>query len=109
MYKDGCPATCSCSSGCTRRRGSTLASRLVSISASRPETSPRGSQSFLVFCRKFKEWRDPDSNRGHHDFQIQKPLGMRKTRVGKQIYVHRVPLDTSWFCPYCCATVDTSF
>ena len=33
-----------------------------------PEASP-GSQPFLVFCRKFKEWRDPDSNRGHHDFQ----------------------------------------
>jgi hypothetical protein len=39
---------------------------------------------------------------------LQKPLGMRKTRIGMQIYVHRVPLDTSWFCPYCCATVDTS-
>ena len=39
---------------------------------------------------------------------MQKPLGMRKTRMGKRIYVHRVPLDTSWFCPYCCATVDTS-
>jgi hypothetical protein len=32
---------------------------------------------------------------------IQKPLGMRKTRVGKRIYVHRAPLDTSWFRPYC--------
>jgi hypothetical protein len=40
---------------------------------------------------------------------MQKPLGMRKTRVGMRIYVHGVPLDTSWFCPYCCATVDTSF
>jgi transcription elongation factor Elf1 len=37
---------------------------------------------------------------------IQKPLGKRKTRVGKRIYVHRVPLDTTLFCPYCCATVD---
>ena len=34
---------------------------------------------------------------------------MRKTRMGKRISVHRVPLDTSWFCPYCCATVDTAF
>jgi hypothetical protein len=34
---------------------------------------------------------------------------MRKTRVGKRICVHRVPLDTSWFYPYCCATVDTAF
>jgi hypothetical protein len=39
---------------------------------------------------------------------MQEPLGMRKTRVGKRIYVHGVPLDTSWFCPYCCATVDTA-
>ena len=38
---------------------------------------------------------------------IQKPLGMRKTRMGKRIYVQGVPLDTIWFCPYCCATVDT--
>ena len=37
---------------------------------------------------------------------IQKPLGMRKTRVGKRIYVQRVPLDTDSFCSYCCATVD---
>jgi len=40
---------------------------------------------------------------------MQKPLGMRKTRVGKRICVHRVLLDTSWFSPYCCATVDTAF
>src|SRR5215211_6181802 len=40
---------------------------------------------------------------------IQKPLGMRKTRVGKRIYVHRVPLGTSRICPYCCATFDTTF
>jgi hypothetical protein len=33
---------------------------------------------------------------------------MRKTRVGKQICVQGVPIDTSWFCPYCCATVDTA-
>ena len=32
---------------------------------------------------------------------------MRKTRIGKRICVQGVPLDTSWFCPYCCATVDT--
>jgi hypothetical protein len=62
----------------------------------------------LQTCRK-REWRDPDSNRGHHDFQIQKPLGMRIQRIGKRISVHRVPVGTSWFCPYCCATVDTPF
>ena len=32
---------------------------------------------------------------------------MRETRTGKRISVHGVPLDTSWFRPYCCATVDT--
>jgi hypothetical protein len=32
---------------------------------------------------------------------------MRKTRVGKRIFVQGAPLDTSWFSPYCCATVDT--
>ena len=40
---------------------------------------------------------------------MQEPLGMRITRMGKRISVHRVPLDTSWSCPYCCATVDTAF
>jgi hypothetical protein len=37
---------------------------------------------------------------------MQKPLGMRNCRIGKRIYVQRVPLDTTWFYPYCCATVD---
>ncbi len=37
---------------------------------------------------------------------IPRPLGMRQIRKGKRICVHGVPLDTSWFCPYCCATVD---
>ena len=40
---------------------------------------------------------------------IRKPLGMRIYRVGKRIYVRRVPIGTIWFCPYCCATVDTAF
>jgi hypothetical protein len=40
---------------------------------------------------------------------MQKPLGMRKTRICKRISVQGVPLDTSWFCPYCCATVDIYF
>src|SRR5215216_1073963 len=40
---------------------------------------------------------------------MQKPLGMLKTRVGKRIYVRSVSVGTTWFCPYCCATVDTSF
>jgi hypothetical protein len=40
---------------------------------------------------------------------FRRPIGMRKTRVGKLIHVHRVTSDTSWFYPYCCATVDTAF
>jgi hypothetical protein len=32
---------------------------------------------------------------------MQKPLPMRICRIGKRICVHRVPLDTTWFCPYC--------
>jgi hypothetical protein len=40
---------------------------------------------------------------------IQKPLGMRKTRVSKRICVQGVPLGTSWYYPYCCATVDTPY
>ena len=37
---------------------------------------------------------------------MQKPLGMRKTRVAARISVQGEPLDTSCFCTYCCATVD---
>ena len=40
---------------------------------------------------------------------MRRPLGMRKTRIPKRIFVHGVPLDTTRFCPYCCATVDTAF
>jgi hypothetical protein len=40
---------------------------------------------------------------------LQKPLDMRICCIGKGIYVHGVPSDTIWFCPYCCATVDTAF
>jgi hypothetical protein len=39
---------------------------------------------------------------------MQKTLGMRQILIGERIYVHVVPSDTSWFCPYCCATVDTA-
>jgi hypothetical protein len=65
---------------------------------------------FSAICRTFRSGgtriRTGDTMIFSH---IQKPLGMRKTRIGIRIYVQRVPLDTSWFCPYCCATVDTSF
>jgi hypothetical protein len=33
---------------------------------------------------------------------------MRIHRIGKRIYVRRVPVRTAKFCPYCCATVDTA-
>jgi hypothetical protein len=39
---------------------------------------------------------------------MQEPLGMRICRIGKRFSVQGVPLDTTWFCPYCCATVDTA-
>jgi hypothetical protein len=42
-----------------------------------------------AICRDFSEWRDPDSNRGHHDFQdsARKSLTRRKS------------LLRSWFAP----------
>jgi hypothetical protein len=45
MYKDGCPATYSCSSGCTRGRGSTLASP-----AFQPDFSMRSAA-----CQQFSQ------------------------------------------------------
>jgi hypothetical protein len=65
---------------------------------------------FLAICRTFRSGgtriRTGDTMIFSH---MQKPLGMRKTRIGKRIYVHGVLLDTITFCPYCCATVDTAF
>jgi hypothetical protein len=65
---------------------------------------------FARFCRTFSSGgtriRTGDTMIFSH---IQKPLGMRIHRIGKRIYVHRVPLGTSWFCPYCCTTVDTGY
>jgi hypothetical protein len=51
--------------------------------ATRPRKCRRGL-SFLAVLQDFKKWRDPDSNRGHHDFQLGKahPLwftGVRKS------------------------------
>src|SRR4051812_32068969 len=34
----------------------------------------------VPICRDFREWRDPDSNRGHHDFQWSQ--GLRGGAVG---------------------------
>jgi hypothetical protein len=65
--------------------------------------------SFSTICRTFSSGgtriRPGDTMIFSH---IPNPLGMRKTRVGKRIYIRRVPLDTIWSCPYCCATVDTA-
>ena len=33
---------------------------------------------------------------------------MRKICVDKQIHVQGVPVSITWFCPYCCSTVDTA-
>jgi hypothetical protein len=66
--------------------------------------------SFSAICRTFSSGgtriRTGDTMIFSH---MQKPLGMRKTRVGKRICVHSVPLGTITFCPYSCATVDTPF
>jgi hypothetical protein len=84
-------------------------SRLQTVVVSRRRRHNRAF-SFSHDLQDFLEWRDPDSNRGHHDFShVQKPLGMRICRIGKRFSIQGVPLDTSWFCPYCCATVDTAF
>jgi hypothetical protein len=60
---------------------------------------------FARFCRTFRSGGTRIRTGDTMIFSMQKPLGMRIYRIGKQILVHRVPLDTSWFCPYCCATV----
>src|SRR5215204_7048332 len=63
---------------------------------------------FSAICRTFRSGgtriRTGDTMIFSH---MRRPIGMRKTRIGKRIYVHRVPGDTIRFCPYCCATVDT--
>jgi hypothetical protein len=71
-----------------------------------PLTKGSGSTArvlyFLAICRTFLSGgiriRTEDTMIFSH---MQKPLGMRKTRTGKRISVPGVPLDTSWFCPYC--------
>jgi hypothetical protein len=65
---------------------------------------------FLAICRTFRSGgtriRTGDTMIFSH---MQKPLGMGQTRIGKRICVQGVPMDTTWFCPYCCVTVDTAF
>jgi hypothetical protein len=53
---------------------------------------------FLAICRAFSSGgtriRTGDTMIFSH---IQKPVGMRKTRIGKRICVQGVPLNTTWF------------
>jgi hypothetical protein len=44
---------------------------------------------FSLQTRRKREWRDPDSNRGHDDFQMQNPLGMRKSpmRYSRKLWI----------------------
>src|SRR5215211_9035130 len=67
--------------------------------------SSRRVASFSSICRTYinggTRIRTGDSMIFSH---FRRPIGMRKTRVGKWIFVHEVPSDTSWFCP----TVDTA-
>jgi len=58
------PAPCP-STGCRRWRQSATDAETASRSSSVPPTSARK----LPIRRIFSLWRDPDSNRGHHDFQ----------------------------------------
>src|SRR5918993_79555 len=64
---------------------------------------------FSAICRTFRSGgtriRTWDTIIFSH---IPRLLGMRICRVGKRIYVQGVPVGTRWFCPYCCATVDTA-
>jgi hypothetical protein len=48
------------------------------------ETSKRESESRNpLICRKTPEWRNPDSNRGHHDFQTSRRRRLRGTHPRK--------------------------
>ncbi len=72
-----------------------------------------GFSSWVFYLQnaRFSKWRDPETRTGDTMIfsHIQKPLGMRKPRMGKRNYVQRVPLGTSWYRSYCCASVDTAF
>jgi hypothetical protein len=45
-------------------------------------------ESKVPVCRHFVRWRDPDSNRGHHDFQ-----GARRKRDGRKRPANRLVSD----------------
>ena len=84
--------------------------RLLTRLSKGVSAAPSKLHIFSAICRTFRSGgtriRTGDTMIFSH---FRRPLGMRIRRIGKGIYVHGVPLDTSWFCPYCCATVDTAF
>jgi hypothetical protein len=90
------------SSGRTLRRKATRfeAEGMESLSLTKGSGSTAQALSFSTVCRTFLSGgtriRTGDTMIFSH---MQKPLGMRKTRVGKRIYVQGVPSDTMWFCP----------
>src|SRR5215213_3094430 len=52
--------------------------------ATRPRKRRRGLSLFWVL-QVISEWRDPDSNRGHHDFQsCALPTELSRLKVGKE-------------------------
>jgi hypothetical protein len=73
------------------------------------DTPPKRSLSstaraihFLAICRTFLSGGTRIRTGDTMIFSdFRRPIGMRICRIGKRIYVHGVPLDTSWFCPYC--------
>jgi hypothetical protein len=53
-----------------------IAESTASYHANRVRGSARPNKKALL-CRAFREWRDPDLNRGHHDFQgMRMPCGV---------------------------------
>jgi hypothetical protein len=46
---------------------------VVVVGLVRAESSRFGTRKDVDTCRHFELWRDPDSNRGHHDFQGRRP------------------------------------
>jgi hypothetical protein len=66
-----------------------------------------GLSTLSAFCRTFVSG-GTRIRTGDTMIFSRRPLGMRKTRMGKRISVNGLPVGTAWFCPYCCATVDTA-
>src|SRR5215218_5243376 len=50
-----------------------------------------GDFMFFSVLQDFSEWRDPDSNRGHHDFQS----GLTGSQLSAIVQVYRLPKPIS--------------